>query len=108
MNIHVFYAKKKLKKNNAIFDENNFCRRNKTSSSKLIESPPGITINSKWDKMIGHNNNSNPNKQLDSDSEDERPTHYNHRQNRDTTYDDNRHDSSMMMMVMKRKRWNLQ
>ena len=79
---------------NAIFDENNFPRRNKTSSSKLIESPPGITTNSKWDKTVGYNDHSNPNKQLDSDSENERPTHYNHHQNCDTTYDDNRCDSS--------------
>ena len=40
--------------------------------------------------MGQNNDNSNPNKQLDSDSEDERPTHYNHHQNCDT---DNRHDS---------------
>ena len=74
---------------NAIFNENNFPRRNGTSSSKLIESPPGITANSKWDKTIGHNDNSNPKEQL----EDERPTHYNHHPNHDTTYDDNRCNS---------------
>ena len=91
---------------NAIFDENNFPRRNKTSSSKLIESPPGITTNSKWDKTIGHNDNSKTNnstlivKMKDPHTIITIKIVILHMMMIDVIH-------CMMTMVMKRKRWNL-